>query len=67
MITPEEAASLKSFKNPCNCGGYAHSMNGRDKMQPHMHWCPQAAEFAEWRAAMDLYEATQAATQERQK
>ncbi len=60
-MSPQEAASLKSFKNFCTCGGFAWSMNGRNPKQPHMDWCPQAAEFAEWRAAMDLYEAAHTA------
>lgn len=58
-MSPQEAVSLKSFKNLCTCGGFAYSMNGRNPKQPHMDWCPQVVEFAEWRAAMDLYEATQ--------
>ena len=31
---------------PCNCGGYAPSMNGRDPENPHMAWC---AQYPEWR------------------
>jgi hypothetical protein len=38
----------KTFKNYCTCGGYAWSMNGRDPKQPHMAWCPQFKEYAEW-------------------
>jgi len=64
-MSPQDAVSLKSFKHSCTCGGFACSMNGRNPRQPHMDWCPQAAEFAEWRVAMDLYEAAQP-TQERQ-
>lgn len=38
-----------SFKNYCTCGGYAWDRNGRPKEQPHMTWCPQYKEYAEWR------------------
>lgn len=51
-MTKTEAENLKSFKNYCNCGGYAYSMNGRPKSQPHMDWCPQKKEYAEWYKAM---------------
>ena len=44
----DEAKNLKSFKNYCNCGGYAWSMNGRDRARPHMSWCPQMKEYNEW-------------------
>jgi len=40
-----------SFKNYCTCGGYAWQMNGRPEAQPHMEWCPQRQEYAEWWAA----------------
>jgi hypothetical protein len=36
------------FKNHCTCGGFAWTMNGRDPAQPHMAWCPQLEEYAEW-------------------
>ena len=39
------------FKNPCTCGGFAHSMNGRPAEQPHMNYCKQRDEYAEWWAA----------------
>lgn len=39
---------ISSFKNHCTCGGFAWSMNGRPQSQPHMTWCPQYAEYAEW-------------------
>jgi hypothetical protein len=39
---------MASFKHYCNCGGYAWQMNGRPQEQPHMDWCPQFAEYAEW-------------------
>ena len=38
----------KRFKNPCTCGGYAHSMNGRDEARPHMEYCKQRQEYNEW-------------------
>jgi hypothetical protein len=47
-VTKDEADKLTSFKNLCNCGGYARSMNGRPENQPHMAWCPQYREYAEW-------------------
>ncbi len=37
-----------SFKNYCTCGGHAWQMNGRPQSQPHMDWCPQREEYAEW-------------------
>ena len=37
----DEARNLKSFKNYCNCGGYAWEMNGRNPARPHLSWCPQ--------------------------
>jgi hypothetical protein len=51
-MTHAEALALKSFKEYCACGGYAHSMNSRDPEAPHMSWCPQREEYAEWRAAL---------------
>lgn len=39
---------MTTFRNPCNCGGYAHTLNGRPAAQPHMTWCPQYAEYAAW-------------------
>jgi hypothetical protein len=51
-MTKKEAEGLKSFKNFCTCGGYAWSMNGRPEQQPHMEWCPQFYEYAEWYKAM---------------
>lgn len=51
-MTHEEAKNLKSFKNYCNCGGFASGMNGRHKEHPHMSWCPQYAEYEEWYRAM---------------
>ena len=53
-MTREEAKALKSFTNRCTCGGYAWTLNGRPESQPHMTWCPQYAEYAEWYSA--LYE-----------
>jgi hypothetical protein len=51
-MTKVEATNLKSFKNHCQCGGFARTMNGRPECQPHMRWCPQYAEYAEWCEAM---------------
>lgn len=51
-MTRAEALALKQFKHLCNCGGYAYSMNGRDRANPHMSWCPQDAEYREWYEAM---------------
>lgn len=36
---------IRSYKNCCNCGGYAASMNGRDAEHPHMSWCAQFKEY----------------------
>jgi len=47
-MTREEAFKLKSFKQPCTCGGYAHSVNGRKPADPHMSWCPQREQYNEW-------------------
>lgn len=51
-MTQDEAKNLNSFKHYCTCGGYAWQMNGRPENQPHMHWCQQAAEYAEWWQAL---------------
>lgn len=51
-MTRTEAENLKSFQHYCTCGGYAHSMNGRPAKQPHMTWCPQFNEYAEWYSAL---------------
>ena len=50
-MTDEEIAAKRRFDNLCTCGGYAHTMNGRPAHQPHMDYCPQAMEYAEWFAA----------------
>jgi hypothetical protein len=47
-MTDQEYVDLKSFKNYCMCGGFAWQLNGRPQSQPHMGWCPQLAEYAEW-------------------
>lgn len=52
MMTHAEAVNLKSFKNYCNCGGAHWQMNGRSEAQPHLDWCPQREEYAEWYKAM---------------
>jgi hypothetical protein len=51
-VTYDEAKTLKSFKEYCTCGGHAWQMNGRPEASPHMAWCPQAAEYAEWWKAL---------------
>ena len=51
-MTYEQAINLKSFKNYCQCGGYACDLNGRDPEQPHMNWCPQLSEWLEWKSAI---------------
>ena len=56
-MTKQEAQEMKWFKNTCRCGGYARSLNGRPESQPHMSWCPQFAEYAEWYAALNQDEA----------
>lgn len=47
-MTYEDAINLKSFKHYCTCGGYAWQMNGRPESRPHLDWCPQLKEHAEW-------------------
>lgn len=47
----DSALKTSTFKNYCNCGGYAWSMNGRPQEQPHMIWCAQYEEYAQWWAA----------------
>lgn len=42
-----------TFKNYCNCGGYASDMNGRNKEHPHMSWC---AQYGEWEQYWREYE-----------
>lgn len=51
-MTREEAEKLVTFKNRCTCGGFAWTLNGRPAAQPHMQWCPQYAEYAEWWEAL---------------
>lgn len=51
-MTREEAQALKAFDHHCTCGGFAFSMNGRDPRDPHMKWCPQRPQYAEWVAAL---------------
>lgn len=55
-MTYEEAKNLTRFKNYCTCGGYAPSMNGRDRCNPHLNYCPQREEFKEWQAAIEAGE-----------
>jgi hypothetical protein len=52
-MTRGEALALKTFTERCNCGGFAYQMNGRNPRAPHMSWCPQMPEYAEWVAALD--------------
>lgn len=51
-MTKEEAENLKSFDHYCTCGGFAHSMNGRPKSDPHMNWCPQKPQYDDWYKAL---------------
>jgi hypothetical protein len=51
-MTKEEAEKLVAFDHYCMCGGYAHSMNGRDPANPHASWCPQKPQYDEWYAAL---------------
>ena len=51
-MTKDEALNLKTFDHYCTCGGFAHSMNGRDARNPHMDWCPQAKQYSEWYEAL---------------
>ena len=51
-MTKEEAENLKTFDNPCTCGGFAWQINGRKQEQPHMNWCPQYDEYEEWYQAL---------------
>lgn len=53
VMTKQEAEALKRFKDYCTCGGFAWQMNGRKESSPHMEWCPQAKEYAEWWDAMN--------------
>ncbi len=52
-MTYEEAKNLLVFDEPCTCGGYAWTMNGRDPNNPHMAWCPQREQYMEWKKAMN--------------
>lgn len=36
---------ITTYKNYCNCGGYASSMNGRDARPRIMSWCDQYKEY----------------------
>ena len=47
-MTREEALNLKTFSHYCTCGGFAHSMNGRNPADPHMDYCKQKDEYREW-------------------
>ena len=51
-MNKEEAQKLKTFKNYCICGGFAWSMNDRDKRRPHMSYCPQREEYNQWYDAL---------------
>lgn len=48
----KEAKELTRFTHSCTCGGFAHQINGRDPANPHMSWCPQREEYAEWWKAL---------------
>ena len=51
-MTREEAEKMTSYKNYCNCGGFAPTMNGRNPDHPHMSWCAQFEEYEERWAAL---------------
>lgn len=51
-MTYDEAVNLKSYKNYCNCGGYAGLSERAKSSHPHMTWCTQYAEFEERAAAI---------------
>lgn len=51
-MTKQEAEKLKRFEHYCNCGGYAHTMNGRPENNPHMNWCLQKPQYDEWYLAL---------------
>lgn len=51
-MTHQEALDLKTFQHYCNCGGFAWTMNGRPQEQPHMSWCAQFDEYAEYWEAL---------------
>jgi hypothetical protein len=44
----------ETFEHYCTCGGFAWQMNGRPEAQPHMTWCPQYDEYAEWFARQGI-------------
>lgn len=44
------------FRNYCTCGGFAWTMNGRNPEQPHMAWCPQLTEYAQWWRSLPVEE-----------
>jgi len=53
-MTYDEARNLKTFKNFCNCGGFARLSERAQSRHPHMSWCTQADEWEEWKAAIEL-------------
>ena len=53
-MTYDEARNLKTFKNYCNCGGFARLSERAQSRHPHMSWCAQADEWEEWKAAIEL-------------
>ena len=52
-MTYDEAKNLKTFKNYCNCGGFAGLSERAKSRHPHMSWCAQADEWEEWKTAME--------------
>lgn len=52
-MTYNEAKNLKTFKNYCNCGGFAGLSERAKSRNPHMSWCAQADEWEEWKTAME--------------
>ena len=47
-MNDEDESNRVTFEHYCTCGGYAHSMNGRDPRRPHLDWCPQREEYNRW-------------------
>lgn len=54
-MTRDEATKMTQFKNRCTCGGSATTIsNDRPVSQPHMSWCPQYQEYADYRKALNI-------------
>ena len=44
-MTYEEAVNMKTYRNYCNCGGYASMSERTQSKTPHVTWCAQYEEF----------------------